>query len=159
MYFLSLTTCTHYTAHHCSIKDPCVISSRTTTFHHCLLCVHMLHFLHLHPPHLPPESSVCVHLAFFSIGWTPSWIHAATHQRTPLSTSSQQTMKAHLLVSVPIFSAVYPPSNVQSQECWLLRVSATQCWTLLTWCNTPGFTWEIIHSIGQTTGAGVRDHT
>lgn len=40
-------------------KNPtCVISSRTTTFHHRLLCEHTLHFLRLQPPRLPQESFV-----------------------------------------------------------------------------------------------------
>lgn len=41
------------------MKESCVISSRTTTFHHSLLCEHTLHFLHLQPPQLPQESCVC----------------------------------------------------------------------------------------------------
>lgn len=98
VYSFSWTTCHHYAIHYCSIKESCVISSRTTTFHHRLLCEHTLHFLHLQPPHLPQESCVCQ--AIFCWINTESDPHCYT-LRT-LSTSYQQPVKAHLFVSVTI---------------------------------------------------------
>lgn len=100
----SWTTCSYYAIRYCSIKESRVISSRTTTFHHSLLCEHTLHFLHLQPPHLPQESRVCQ--AIFC------WINTEPdpHRYTlrTLSESPQQHVKAHLLVSAPISVWSFP---------------------------------------------------
>lgn len=118
----------------------------------------------------PGELCVCV-LDYFSTELDPR--HYTP--RTLLFTSSQQTMKAHLLVSaltfVAIFSSLLPPISESLEP----HVSAAQCRSSLTWfrfkiklhsCfysseppltggwaplnNTPGVTSAITRSLGQT---------
>lgn len=63
----TITECTHCLEQplcNCSIKESCVISSWTTTFHHRLVCKRTLHLQRLY---LHQESFVCVGL--FSAGF------------------------------------------------------------------------------------------
>lgn len=120
LYSFSWTACTHYAIHYCSIEESCVISSRTTTFHHSPLCEHTLHFLHLQAPHLPQESCAC-RAIFYWINNEPD-----PHRYTlrTLSTSSQQPVKAHLLVSAPISVWSFPANLLPTSS---LRVRGAAC--------------------------------
>lgn len=73
-------------------------------------CVNTHAIFSIYSPHICPRRAVCVCvLDYFSTELDPR--HYTP--RTPLFTSSQQTMKAHLLVSalifVAIFSSLLPP--------------------------------------------------
>lgn len=167
LYSFSLKTCSYYAIHNFYIKKSFVISPRKKIHLIIAFCVntHAIFSIYRFAPR-----ELCV-LDYFSTELDPC--HYTP--RTPLFTSFQQTMKAHLLVSalisVAIFSSLLPPISESLEP----HVNAAQCRSSLTWfrfkiklhsCfysseppltggraplnNTPGVTSAITCFLGQT---------